>query len=58
MSDSKREKLAGLSLDDILANQKRPGTGLTPTPPTQPSPQSRTLFDIIREDQTNKKDKR
>ncbi|KAL5076907.1 hypothetical protein RYX36_015891 [Vicia faba] len=52
--DSKREKLAGLSLNDILANQNRSVS----TPPTQPSPKSRTLLEIIREDQTNKKDRR
>ncbi|KAK2386396.1 hypothetical protein QL285_060300 [Trifolium repens] len=48
-----REKLAGLSLDDILANQKRAGSA-----PQPPPPKSRTLLDIIREDETNKKDRR
>jgi hypothetical protein len=50
-----REKLAGLSLDDILANQKRAGSA----PPSQPPPpKSRTLLDIIKEDETNKNDRR
>ncbi|XP_058752357.1 uncharacterized protein LOC131625522 [Vicia villosa] len=53
-TDSRREKLAGLTLNDILANQKRPGS----ITPAEPSPKSRTLFDIIKEDQTNKKDRR
>ncbi|KAK7339190.1 hypothetical protein VNO77_19843 [Canavalia gladiata] len=48
-SDSGRE-LAGLTLDDVLGNlQKR-------SLPSQPK--SRTLLDIIKEDETNKKDRR
>ncbi|XP_027352980.1 uncharacterized protein LOC113863550 [Abrus precatorius] len=46
-SESGRE-LAGLTLDDVLANQKRP----------PPPPKSRTLLDIIKEDESNKKDRR
>ncbi|KAK7395458.1 hypothetical protein VNO78_16017 [Psophocarpus tetragonolobus] len=54
-SDHSRARvLAGLTLDDVLANQKRPSS----TPPTQPPPKSRTLLDIIKEDETNKKDRR
>ncbi|TKY66138.1 E3 ubiquitin-protein ligase MGRN1 [Spatholobus suberectus] len=54
-SDSSRARvLAGLTLDDVLANQKRPSS----TPPSQQPPKSRTLLDIIKEDETNKKDRR
>jgi len=54
-SENRREKFAGLTLDDVLANQKR----LATAPPSQPSPaKSRTLVDTIKEDETNKKDRR
>ena len=54
-SENRREKFAGLTLDDVLANQKR----LATAPPSQPSPaKSRTLVDTIKEDETNKKDPR
>jgi len=53
-TESKREKLAGLSLDDILANQQRLGS----TTPSQPPPKNRTLIDIIKDDESNKKDRR
>ncbi|XP_061371630.1 uncharacterized protein LOC133314198 isoform X2 [Gastrolobium bilobum] len=53
---SASDTLAGLSLDDILGNQKRPHAA--PPPPQQQLPKSRTLLDIIREDETNKKDRR
>ncbi|GAU22421.1 hypothetical protein TSUD_123080, partial [Trifolium subterraneum] len=53
-----REKLAGLSLDDILANQKRANPP-PPLPSQHPPPsKSRTLLDIIKDDETNKKDRR
>jgi len=58
-AESKREKLAGLSLDDILVNQQRPGsTPPSSTTPRQPPPKSRTLIDIIKDDESNKKDRR
>ncbi|AES70946.1 E3 ubiquitin-protein ligase bre1 [Medicago truncatula] len=58
-TESKREKLAGLSLDDILANQQRHGsTPPSSTTPRQPPPKSRTLIDIIKDDESNKKDRR
>ncbi|XP_019450092.1 PREDICTED: uncharacterized protein LOC109352530 isoform X2 [Lupinus angustifolius] len=50
--DNSREKLTGLTLDDVLANQKR----LSSTPPKESK--SRTLLDIIKEDDSNKKDRR
>ncbi|KAE9592103.1 hypothetical protein Lal_00012956 [Lupinus albus] len=50
--DNNREKLAGLTLNDVLANQKR----LSGTPPSEPK--NRTLLDIIKEDESNKKDRR
>lgn len=54
-SDSSRGRvLAGLTLDDVLANQKRPSS----TPPREPPSKNRTLLDIIKEDETNKKDRR
>ncbi|ESW12624.1 hypothetical protein PHAVU_008G128400 [Phaseolus vulgaris] len=54
-SDSSRARvLTGLTLDDVLANQKRPSW----TPPREPPSKNRTLLDIIREDETNKKDRR
>ncbi|KAI4354356.1 hypothetical protein L6164_003226 [Bauhinia variegata] len=46
-------KLAGLTLDDILANQKREAE---PSQPCEPS--QRTLIDVIREDESIKKDKK
>ena len=48
--DSRRE-LAGLTLENILANQKRA------TAPTLQLSQQRTLLDVIREDNSSKKDK-
>ncbi|KAK7293122.1 hypothetical protein RJT34_15983 [Clitoria ternatea] len=54
LDNSRARELAGLTLDDILSNQKRP----TSAPPTQPPPKSRTLLDIIKEDESNKKDRR
>ncbi|RDX65614.1 hypothetical protein CR513_55717, partial [Mucuna pruriens] len=52
-SESNRAReLAGLTLDDVLANQKRPGSA----PPL--TFKNRTLLDIIKEDETNKKDRR
>ncbi|WVZ06395.1 hypothetical protein V8G54_019741 [Vigna mungo] len=54
-SDSSRARvLAGLTLDDVLANQKRPSS----TPPREPPPKNRTLLDIIKDDESNKKDRR
>lgn len=54
-SDNRREKFAGLTLDDVLANQKRLATAR----PNRPSPpKNRTLVDTIKEDETNKKDRR
>jgi len=54
-SENRREKFAGLTLDDVLANQKR----LATAPPSKPSPpKSQTLVDTIKEDETNKKDRR
>ncbi|OIW01281.1 hypothetical protein TanjilG_10442, partial [Lupinus angustifolius] len=47
-----RETLAGLTLNDILANQKR----LSNT--SHIETKSRTLLDIIKEDESNKKDRR
>ncbi|CAJ1795410.1 unnamed protein product [Sphenostylis stenocarpa] len=55
-SDSSRGRvLTGLTLDDVLANQKRPSS----TPPRESPPtKNRTLLDIIKDDETNKKDRR
>lgn len=52
--NSRARELAGLTLDDVLGNQKRPSS----TPPSQQLPKSRTLLDIIKEDESNKKDRR
>ncbi|XP_020225221.1 uncharacterized protein LOC109807106 [Cajanus cajan] len=52
---SRARELAGLTLDDVLANQKR---HFSLTPHTPQPPKNRTLLDIIKDDETNKKDRR
>ncbi|KAG4377594.1 hypothetical protein GLYMA_18G165000v4 [Glycine max] len=52
--NSRARELAGLTLDDVLGNQKK----FSSTPPSQQLPKSRTLLDIIKEDESNKKDRR
>lgn len=58
---SRARELAGLTLDDVLGNQKRhSSTALTlaQLQPQPPPPKRRTLLDIIKEDESNKKDRR
>ncbi|CAK8541418.1 unnamed protein product [Lathyrus sativus] len=55
-SENHREKFTGLTLDDVLAKRRLDNPATTPNQP--PPSKSRTLFDIIREDDTNRKDRR
>ncbi|KAL5057573.1 hypothetical protein RYX36_029177 [Vicia faba] len=55
-SDNRREKFTGLTLDDVLAKRRLDTPATTPNQP--PPSNSQTIFDIIREDDTNRKDRR
>ncbi|XP_058736905.1 uncharacterized protein LOC131609246 [Vicia villosa] len=54
-SDNRLEKFTGLTLDDVLAKRR---LDIPAAPNQSPPSKSRTLFDIIRDDDTNRKDRR